>query len=601
MIVVLISLLFGLAGCRNTAVLEESSQIVVTEVYVIADEEIVITRVIELTPTPTPPPTDAPEKELGPVELDIAFVRDSPPLIDPQQSISQDGIDLVENLFVGLTRYNHQTNEIAPALAEEWEVSEDGRTWTFHLRDDIFWVRPTEAGEAGLYQVEAVRPVTAGDVVAAVQRACRIEPDLPDAFNLFIIQGCQHVHSRANPTPADLEAMGVQALNDTTLQFTLTKPAAHFLALTSLWFMRPLPAELVQMADDEEQATEEPQLLTSGPYFPLTPELQTLHLNPLWPLPRQGNVEIVNITYADEPQNTLQLWQDRQLDLIEATDLEADFTEERLAARLQLVPGHTLYYLGFNFDSGVFREQEVRRAFAAAIDRERLVEELFGLQATGMRHLIPPGTIGALPVDEAGVGYSPDYARQQLAESGFSSCRLMPPITFLVSSSDLSLQQAELIQRMWIEELDCAEEQIIIDQVQFGTLLANIRPDAAEARPDIWELAWAAYYPDAHNWMGELLHCEESENPHNRPCDEADDLIRQANDVLDTAERTTLYRQLENAFFGDAGTMPIIPLYIQNELRLVQSWLTYTPALFGGEQFDTYLLDAEKKELEQSR
>jgi ABC-type oligopeptide transport system substrate-binding subunit len=591
-----------LAGCRNTAVVEDSSQIIVTEVYLIADEEIIITRVIELTPTPTPPPTAAPEKALGPVELDIAFVRDSPPLIDPQQSISRDGIDLIENLFVGLTRYNHQTNQIEPALAEEWEVSDDGRTWTFHLRDDIFWVRPTKVGEDGLSQVEAVRPVTAGDMVAAVQRACRIEPDLPDTFNLFIIQGCQHVNSRANPTPADLEAMGVKALNETTLQFTLTKPAAYFLALTSLWYMRPLPAELMAMAEDEEeQPEEEPQLLTSGPFFPLTPELQTLHLNPLWPLPRQGNVEVVNITYAQDPESTLQLWQERQLDLIEATDLEADLTEERLAARLQLVPGPTLYYLGFNFDSGVFRESEVRRAFAAAIDRERLVEELFGLPATGMRHLIPPGTVGSLPVDEVGVGYSPDYARQQLAESGFGSCRLMPPITLLVSSSDLSLQQAELIRRMWIEELDCAEEQIIIEQVQFGTLLANIRPDAGEARPDVWELAWAAYYPDAHNWMGELLHCEDSENPHNRPCDDNDDLIRQANDVLDTAERANLYRQLENNFFGDTGTMPIVPLYIQNELRLVQSWLTYTPALFGGEQFDTYIIDAEKKDLEQSR
>ena len=107
----------------------------------------------------------------------------------------------------------------------------------------------------------------------------------------------------------------------------------------------------------------------------------------------------------------------------------------------------------------------MRRAFSAAIDRQRLVDEIYDNEGLPMRHLSPPGVVAAPPIDEIGVGYSPDDARHWLAQSGFGSCRLIPPFTLLVTSSDLSLRQAELIRDMWVEELGCAPEQIIIDQV----------------------------------------------------------------------------------------------------------------------------------------
>jgi ABC-type transport system substrate-binding protein len=161
--------------------------------------------------------------------------------------------------------------------------------------------------------------------------------------------------------------------------------------------------------------------------------------------------------------------------------------------------------------------------------------------------------------------------------------------------------QAELIVKMWIDELGCTEEQIIVEQVQFGTLLANTRREAGASRPDVWELGWASYYPDAHNWMGDLLHCQDSENRQNRPCSEVDDLIRQAARTLDAGERQRLYREIENMFFNDMGIVPLVPLYVRGDYVLVQSWLNFTPALFGGEQYDTYTVDIEHKRLELSR
>ena len=593
------------SACNDS---QQVPPIVVTEVFVVAGEELIVTRILEPTPTPTAVPSPAPEVN-APVVLDLSFVRSGLPDIDPQVTNDSDGIDLIENLFVGLTRFNHVTNQVEPALATSWDVSENGRLWTFSLRDDISWVQPSGRIVDGYVISEAVRPVVASDLVFAIQRACARETNAPEAFILFLIEGCEQVHQLATATPADLENIGVKALNDTTLQVSLTRPAAHFLTITSLWFMRPLPRELFEEAfveeygDDWQTAVQTgAPLLTSGPFVSLDETFTTLQRNTLWPIPFQGNIEIVKINYVDNDDLALLLWEAKSLDLISATDLNLSTLSNATLQHLQLVNQQTLFYLNYNFESGVFREANVRRAFNAAIDREALVEEVFGQAAQPMRHLMPPGVVGAPPVDQVGVGYSPDFARLQFAETGFRTCRLIPnEIRFMVSSSDLSLLQAELIVQMWVEELGCEESQFKIEQVPFGTLLANTRADAGAARPDIWELAWASYFPDGQNWMGDLLHCQESENREKRPCSQVDTLIREAATTMDMGKRLELYRQIENMMFGDEGITPLIPLYLRSDLVLVQDWLTYQPALFGGEQYDNYQIEVSRKELERSR
>lgn len=218
-----------------------------------------------------------------------------------------------------------------------------------------------------------------------------------------------------------------------------------------------------------------------------------------------------------------------------------------------------------------------------------------------MRHFAPEGIVGSLRRDEVGTGYNGDYARQQLAASPFRDCRLMPPIRYMVSASDIDLQQAELIRQMWADELKCPQELIQIEQVQFGTLLAQTRPDAGTERPDVWSLGWASYYPDAQNWFGGVLHCTESENRQRRSCGEVDDLIMAAEQSASQDDRWGLYRDIERALFAQDGIEPLTPLYARARLVMQQSWLQYAPAYFGGEQYDTYLVDWASKQLERTQ
>lgn len=599
----------GLLVACNQSGNDSAGPVVVTEVIEMAGEEVVITRVVRQTVavTATPATTAVPEAS-GPIALDVGYVGPFPS-IDPQQSEGGNALALVENLFAGLTNYNHDTNQIEPELARSWQV-ENGRIWTFNLREDMFWVRPSPAGNGRVPEATPVRPIIADDVVYAVHRICDPTVNVPDAFLYFIIQGCESAYNTVNPTENDLEAIGVRAVDDHTLEVTLNQPANHFLTLTSMWPFYPVPsAEIGRLQEENPSAvwTDPEQVLTSGPFVPVTSQgwgqsRAILYRNSAWPLPFQGNVEIVNVNYLEDGENAFTLWDAKSLDLSPLPAAQRETMLNQETSKAQLITNQTVFYLGFNFDSGVFREPEVRRAFAAAIDREALADALYGGGALPMRHLTPPGVYGAPPINEVGRGYSPDYARQQMQSSGFRSCRLMPPIRFLVSTSDLSLQQAELIRGMWVDELNCEETQIQIDQVQFGTLLANTRPDAGAARPDVWELGWSSYFPDAHNWLYELLHCTESENRTNRPCDQADTLLVRANGSAAWEERITLYREVENLFFGGESTMPLAPLYVRGDYTLVQTWLTdYVLPQFGGPHFDTFALNADLKRLERSR
>ncbi len=595
-----------LISCQRT----ESVTVVVTEVVEVEGTREVITRLVEQTVTVPITTTPLPPIQL-PVVLDLGMVGKFPN-IDPQQTDSLEGIDLIENLFAGLTNYNHVTNTVEPELAKSWEVSENGRIWTFHLRDDIYWLKPaTRSPPANeLWAGEPVRPVIAADAVYAIQRACNRNTGTPDVLIFFFIEGCEAVYQVADPTPVQLATVGAVALDDVTLQITLREPASSFLTITSLWVFAPVPSELLQEFESDWQSAE--NLYTSGPFL-LTPasvieetadlNRAILHHNELWPIPLRGNVEIVNIAFLEDEEAILELWQDKAVDIsplpLVEDDLE-DFIGEN-PENIALVSNQTTFYLAFNFNSPLFNNAAIRLAFSAAIDRQRLVAEIYGGQALPMRHLTPPGILGAPPINEVGVGYNPDLARQLIANSQYRDCKLIPAFTFLVSSLDLSLRQAELIRDMWVEELDCAKEQITIAQVQFGTLLANTRPDANN-RPDLWELGWASFYPDAQNWLGDLLHCTQGENRQNRPCSEVDGLLAQAGTTMDTAERYDLYRQAENLFFNENGLIPLVPLYVRADYLAVQTWVQdYTPALFGGEQYDTYQVVADLKKLERER
>lgn len=629
----LVACTWFLVGCfQNIPVRVEptSPPIIITEVVDVAGVDVVIT--IEIAPSPTavivtPPPTIPAQEEV--VELDVALAG-AVGAPDPQLATASTTIDYVTNVYAGLTRINESTSQIVPELAQSWSTQEEGRIWQFNLRDDIFWVRGVPSVAGGLLQnqetqrlveVAQIRPINANDVVSAIQRACDPRTNAPDVYILFIIENCQAIANMGEPTEEQLATIGIRTLSDYSLEVRLTKPAAYFLSITTLPIFRPIPADLV--ADEDDDWLDLDLFRSSGPflYSPLSdfeadvPEL-VLQRNPHWPtdltppIPETSadvtlqHAQRVNLYRYPSRTAAYEVYNDDKLDLM---PLPAELEEEAVSAEVPppFITNGDVFYLGFNYDDPEFSIPQVRRAFSKAIDRERLIAEVYDGIGRPMRLFVPPSVVHASP-DLLRSSFDPDGARQLLSSVGFANCEELGQISYLVDATDLALQHAETVIDMWSEELLCRKSQFEIEQVQFGTLLAYTRPGTGELRPDIWDLAWSGFYPDAHDYYNTVLHCVESENRPNRPCSQIDGLIALAAKTTDLVQRDELYRQISVALFGNDGEFPIIPLYVRGDYQLVQNWITRSDgktdrAQFGGTRYDFYLVNQQVKALERSQ
>ncbi|HSM56460.1 MAG TPA: ABC transporter substrate-binding protein, partial [Candidatus Sulfomarinibacteraceae bacterium] len=411
------ALLF-LLGCQAS----DPNQRMVRQVLTIQGDRVEVTRVVPRSMGAPPTVTPDPEKAEEAV-LDLGL-SGAPSEIDPQQASSDSEMNLVENLFVGLTRYNHAQNSVEPELAREWDVSDDGLTWTFHLRQDIYWVKsglhpPTTSLLPRDTEPQPYRPVVAGDVVFAIRRACDPQMDTPDKVVLFIIEGCEEVHSLVEAEADDLARIGVRAPDDGTVEITLREPAAYVPTIATLPLIRPVPEEIVAAFGGTGQSWARlDTVLTSGRFVmdaETQPNSHTILIrNPYWPDPFRGTVDLVNIYWMDS-DSAYEQWLDKSLDVsvMPASELEAILRDPRLGPRLHLFSNQSVFYLSFNTESEVFSDPSVRRAFSAAIDRQQLIEEVYAGRGAPMRHFSPPGVLGAPPADQVGVGYDPDWARRQ--------------------------------------------------------------------------------------------------------------------------------------------------------------------------------------------
>ena len=503
--------------------------------------------------------------------------------------------DLVENLFVGLTRFNARTGQIEPMLAESWTVSADNLTWTFSLREDIQWVSYNPTSGA----VEALRPVVASDVVYALQRACDAMRPSPLTTNLFVISGCR-VLANADPTqPIPLETLQVFALDDTTLQVQLLFPASYLLTLTTLPEFRPLPAEMVSL--NELGWSRPATLVTSGMWAVESwVEGGTMRMirNPLWQSEFEGNVEVVNVRF-DFFQDAIPT--DFASGFYDFARLSPSLVQAGAVPQEQLSSseGRTLTLLGFSFGNvtpeglpqpSPLDSAEVRRAFALALDRDVLASVVYGVEGQGSEHFTPRTAVAG--PSAPGAAYDPATARLALARGGYPDCTGLGQLTFAVSSEPADLLLAQNMVTQWQNNLGCPVDAFIINQVPRAAILdsAHNTVDVVEGfRFPLWLITWSADYPDAQSWVGDAVHCDYGYF-RGRNCDRVDTLIDQAALLNDITDRFTVYNQIETDLFGSQGTFPVIPLVFEQIWWAKQPWLSGV-ANFGVLQFDRWVIE----------
>jgi oligopeptide transport system substrate-binding protein len=510
--------------------------------------------------------------------------------LDPQRISYQHDVRTARALFEGLTTVDPVTGEPAPAAAERWTCSADGRTWTFHLRPGLQWSDGT--------------PVTAGDFVYAWRRA--LLPDLAADFAGFFmhIRGARAFFAwraaalaglaEGGGEPADelwrrtkdrfAEGVGLRAVDDRTLVVELERPVPFWPDLCAFPAMFPVPRHVLEprerlnprtgMLQQDAGWTKAGTLVGNGPYRleAWTPKRSMrLVRNPNWRDPQGvafGTVEILPI----EDANTAVLaFENGSLDWLTDTLVEYRgdmFEQARRGERQDL---HVLDAFGTDFFSfncrprladgriNPFAQAGVRRAFAMAVDKQSLIDRITRLGEPVATTLVPPGSIPGYQ-GPAGLPHDPARAVAELASAGWrrQGDRVVddrgepfPTVEVLYAANspryrDMSTAMAD----MWSRTLGIPCTTRSVDPRGYKDALQ--RGDFMIARG-----GWYGDFGDPTTWL-DLSRSDDGNNDRGFRDAEFDALLDQAADELDPARRLQVLARAETMLVEEQ--MPILPI-----------------------------------------
>jgi oligopeptide transport system substrate-binding protein len=390
-----------------------------------------------------------------------------PQTFDPAYAAAPPDTDLVRAIFEGLTDYDPQTLAPVPAVATRWESSDEGRTWTFHLREDARWSN----GET----------VTAKDFVDSWMRTVKIGDLAPHTNLLNNIQGVRAVSSAERPatigkrarqnqepraavnaprdSKPDSRRLGVEAVNDRQLRVTLQSPDLNFPALVAHPVFRP-----VKLTDEDTLQRIGPLGLVSNGAFMLTKNEADRVL-----LERAGNywdknevdLERVEFVGATNSEAALTAYQAGEVDAVTNSAFEPlalkllapykDFRRETYGA---------LTYYSFNLLHEPFDDVRVREALAIAIDRDRLSQDELGGATEPAKKFLPHAMSGSKVVVAKAELLEKDIerARELLAEAGFPDGDGFPTVKLLINRNEQQRLVAQSIASMWRTGLNIETE-----------------------------------------------------------------------------------------------------------------------------------------------
>jgi oligopeptide transport system substrate-binding protein len=538
-------------------------------------------------------------KEAAPVVLRHNLSTE-PPTLDPALATDNVSVHCTEQLFLGLTAFEAETGEVIPELATEWSVSGDGLTWTFKMRDDVPWVNYNPETK----ETTEVGPVTAQDVVYGVKRTLDPETASDYAYVLYIVKGGE----AANTGEGSVDDVGVKAVDDYTVEFTLENAAGYFPSIAGMWVARPQPQAAIE--EHGEKWTEPGNIVTNGSYMLESWEHEaTMDMvkNPKYYEADDVQIERIEYVMVTEASTHMAMYENNEVDVIGGDisdvpleDMDRIKADPTLSKELTIKADLATYYYGFLNTKPPMDNHLVRKAFAAAIDRQSLVDNVTKGGQLPAKHFAAPGIFGAPPADEVGIGYDPEQAKAWLAEAGYPDGEGLGEIILMHNVSEAHAKIAQAIVAMWKETLNV---DVTIETQEWKVYLQTLKKETpVEDAPHIFRLGWGADYPDENNWVHEVMNCEVGANRFRRCCVDPncqeivptkfDELTAQAGRESDPEKRKELYREAERILSEEETAAAFI--YHYSNVYLTKPWLTVRPeAALGGSPIKDWRIDVE--------
>ncbi|HPD07482.1 MAG TPA: peptide ABC transporter substrate-binding protein [Candidatus Bipolaricaulis sp.] len=578
-----------------------------------------------------------------------------PPSADPAISTDTTSIEIIEHMFLGLVDLDEVTMAPVPELATSWDVSEDGLTWTYHLRNDVYWVRYDTAVNRVLQETATLpdnaksilsepdrelfvgkdadgnnyvvaqradasgffRLVSAYDVEYGVKRTLNPKTASDYSYVLYIIQGAYEANT-ADPTspdfPALMDAIGVKALDAFTVQFTLIAPAGYFGQIASMWIARPQPKWAIDAYGDSW--TEPGNIVTNGSYAMkswIHNDSMVFVRNPYLPddLWGGGNIDEVHCVMIVEESTAFAMYLNNELDTggVPLSEMDRVKADPVLSKELTIRPFPCTYYYGFITTKAPTNDVRVRKALSMTIDRQTLIDQVTkgeqlpantfaGGSIFGNAALDPRIAPWALPEKLGGWGYDKALTEAQklMAEAGYPDGAGLE-IILMHNSGQGHAVIAQAVQAMWAKAFPKA--RFTIEVQEWKVYLTTISKETpVENMPNVYRLGWCQDYPDQNNWVHEVFNPTYGNNdPRMSPDDpQVGAAVAEFDRLTTLAGRLSDPEERQRLYFEAERLLcdeivAIAPIYYYTQIALTKPWLTRH--WHDTPHWDTWSIDAK--------
>ncbi|MBW5396155.1 peptide ABC transporter substrate-binding protein [Brachyspira pilosicoli] len=469
-------------------------------------------------------------------------VGPEPKTIDPTLNIASDASVYIIHAFEGLTTKNKE-GVLVGGAAESWDISEDGLTYTFHLRTNGKWSDGT--------------PLTSKDFVYAWKRAVDPKTASEYSYQFEPVKNAMAINS----SKMELDTLGIKAIDDYTLEVTLEKPTAYFLELTAFTTFYPIREDIIEKYGNSWTINPE-SYIGNGSYVMIERNIDNnivmVKNTNYWDY---ENLVPEKITFVlmDNPTASVAGIKEGSLhfsDRVPAQDIDT-LKEEGL---LQMVKRLGTYYYAVNHTNEVLKDGRVRKALSLAIDRNYIVDNIVkaGVPAGAFVPFGAPDVNGDFR--EVGGDYisvkPEDYqkniekAKKLMEEAGYTNGEGFPVLQFIVDSNR-EIPTFEAVQQMWKEHLGIDTS---VSQQEWAVFLQTLYTDKNYV---IGRSGWTADYNDPMTFLGMFL----SYSPQNHALftnKEYDNLLQTAMNTIDQNIRMDAMHKAEKIFMDNDV---IIPLY----------------------------------------
>ena len=471
-----------------------------------------------------------------------------PQSLDPHIATGVPEHKIITALMEGLVAKDSKTLEPRPAVASSWDISEDGRLYTFYLRKDARWSN----GD----------PHNAHDYVWSWWRA--LQPALGNlyAYMYFPIDNAREYYEGSI---TNFDQVGVKALDDHTLQVRLKNPTPYFLQLLDHYSLFPVHRPTIEkFGSPDERGTRwtyEGNLVGNGAF-----QLSEWKINRRVVVERNpnywdaDNVRLNKIIFYPIENAITEERMFRAGQLHYSATVPSDKVEGYLANNdpsLRIMPYLGTYFYRINTGVAHLQDKRVRRALGMTIDREQITQRILKSGQIPAYAITPPDTMGYFP--ESDLAFNPQAAKALLAEAGYPDGAGFPQTEILYNTSEGHRKIAVAIQQMWKKYLNI--DVVLLNQ-EWKVYLDSVNVKEYE----LARAGWIGDYVDPNNFL-DMWICNGGNNRTGWCNAEYDQLIlEKAPEASTHQERLAIFTRAEKMLMAE---MPVIPIYIYTSNTLV--------------------------------